>query len=356
MAHISNHIKTVLLSLLVVTLMAFICDRTYADQAGPVGTVVAVRGNVQAINKAGESRKLKAKGPLYLEDTIKTGPRGRLQIMFTDKTIVSLGGKSEMKIAEYAWDKEKKDGKITTKVKEGAFRVMGGLISKAAPKKFKTETPAATIGIRGSMYAGKVTGEQLSVVFEGGKGITLQNATGMEVITIPGYGSHMRSWNAPISKPAKFTTQDIMNLNKEFMSSRERKSIKDAQKQNVATQRPVTFSSQDITNLRENTLKDIAPEAATDRRQEVAGEQELLATKLTEAARENPAAASAILREAVMSNKMNTREALNAVLLGMRNPDKNTFDSLINAAIELGLTAEGAKEVADVLKARGGCR
>jgi len=109
--------------------------------------------------------------------------------MFKDNTIISLGSDSELKIAEYEWDQEKLKGKITTEVKEGAFRIMGGLISKEAPDKFKTKTAAAVIGIRGSMYAGSVNNGKLAVVFEGGRGITLQNSTGVVLITRPGFGS-----------------------------------------------------------------------------------------------------------------------------------------------------------------------
>ncbi|MDH3394177.1 MAG: hypothetical protein OEL66_09220, partial [Desulfobulbaceae bacterium] len=45
----------------------------------PVATAVALRGDVVVKNADGKSRKLAAKDSLYLQDTISTGPRGRLQ-------------------------------------------------------------------------------------------------------------------------------------------------------------------------------------------------------------------------------------------------------------------------------------
>ena len=183
-----------------------------AEVSQQVGFVIALRGKVQAVDSAGNTRILVVKDHFYIEDTIKTGKRSRLQLMFKDNTIISLGSDSELKIAEYEWNQKKLKGKITTEVKEGAFRIMGGLISKESPDKFKTKTAAAVIGIRGSMYAGTVRNGKLSVVFEGGRGISLQNSTGVVLITRPGYGSHVKGWNTVIKPPAKFTTRDLMKI------------------------------------------------------------------------------------------------------------------------------------------------
>jgi len=190
----------------------FIPDIVVAESLQQAGFVIALRGKVQAIDTAGESRTLAIKDHFYVGDTLKTGKRSRLQLMFKDDTIISLASDSELKIAAYGWNPEKSDGKILTEVKEGAFRIMGGLISKEAPDKFKTKTPAAVIGIRGSMYAGTVRSGKLSVVFEGGRGISLQNGAGQVLITRPGYGSHVKGWNKAIKSPKRFTPRDLMKI------------------------------------------------------------------------------------------------------------------------------------------------
>ncbi len=180
-----------------------------------VATVVALRGTVVAQNKSGASRNLTLKCPIFQEDVLKTGPNGQLQIMFTDSTIISVGRGSEMKIAEYRWQPDQKDGALKTQVKEGAFRVMGGAIAKEAPQNFKTQTPTATIGIRGSMYTFLATKDSLSVVFQGGRGIEVFNEMGKVTITAPGFGTRV-VLNAAPAKPSKFTEQDIKNLNSQL--------------------------------------------------------------------------------------------------------------------------------------------
>ena len=104
-----------------------------AQNEDPVALVVAVRGTAEAVDNRGNARGLVMKSPVYRSDTIRTGPQGRIQVLFTDNTIVSLGRASEMVLVEHVWDAEDKRGAMKTQVKEGVFRIMGGAIAKEAP-------------------------------------------------------------------------------------------------------------------------------------------------------------------------------------------------------------------------------
>ena len=143
-----------------------------------IGSVVSVRGEVVALGTGGAKRDLAFKSPIYRMDTIKTGERGRVQLTFKDNSVVSLGRQTEMTIEQYEYNPAQNQGAMVTNVKEGIFRVMGGAITKIAPGNFKTETPTATIGIRGSFYAGRLVQLKLEVVFLGGRGITVSNKAG----------------------------------------------------------------------------------------------------------------------------------------------------------------------------------
>ncbi|NJC87357.1 MAG: hypothetical protein FIB02_02320 [Desulfuromonas sp.] len=177
----------------------------------PAGSVVAARGTVEASDAGGAVRPLKIKSEIYAPDTVRTGKDGRTQLIFSDNTLVSLGVSSVLQVAEYQWNAEQKSGAMKTRVEEGTFRVLGGLITKTAPKNFTTETPAATIGIRGSMYAGKVTGGETIVVFLGGKGIVVFNPKGRVEITRPGYGVRVRLGEAP-GDPVPFSIEELAQL------------------------------------------------------------------------------------------------------------------------------------------------
>lgn len=200
-----------LLALLVI--VGILATYAPAQALTQVATVVASRGQVQAIDPAGAPRTLALKAAIYEQDTLQTGNNGQLQILFTDNSLINLGRQSEMKIAEYRWPADQKDGALKTKIKEGTFRVMGGALATSTPQNFTTETATATIGIRGSMYAGKTSAESLSVVFQGGKGIEITNALGMVVIDKPGFGTRVELDNPP-QPPVKFSQQDLQEINK----------------------------------------------------------------------------------------------------------------------------------------------
>jgi len=178
----------------------------------PIGSVVALRGMVTAVNAAGRPRRLAIQSEIYLSDTIKTGRRGRVQMMFDDNTLISLGTNTDMQIAGYQWDPDKKTGAMKTRVQEGVFRIMGGAITQVAPDNFKTETPAGTIGIRGSMYAGKVSGSALRLLFQGGKGIYVSNRAGTVNIDRPGFGTFVAGPSSPPAKPTRMTGEVLTQL------------------------------------------------------------------------------------------------------------------------------------------------
>src|SRR5690606_36590159 len=152
---------------------------------------------------------LSIQSPIHLQDTIRTGSRGRVQIMFSDNTIFSLGRDSEMKVSEYEWDPKQSTGAMKTEVKEGAFRVLGGAITKSSPEKFTTETPGATIGIRGSMCAGSFRNGALVVDFQSGTGIYVVNPLGSVDIRKPGFGTGVRGPGEAPETPERLSPEDV---------------------------------------------------------------------------------------------------------------------------------------------------
>ncbi len=182
----------------------------------PVGMCVAVRGDAWLLAEDGSERIMEIKGAVYLGDTIRTGRSGRMQVMFNDSTIISLGRQSEVVIRDYFWEAGNAQSAMRTEVKEGVFRIMGGAITRDAPQNFVTETPAATIGIRGSMYAGRVRDGALMVVFHGGKGIFVQNSAGQVEIDQPGFGTQIDKLGAAPRAPKRMSAKEMGQLNSEL--------------------------------------------------------------------------------------------------------------------------------------------
>lgn len=164
-----------------IAFILFILSSTIVfSQTESVAMIAVTRGDVTLIraSNSGEMRTLKAKDKLFIKDQIQTGARGRVQIIFTDGSIVRLGKKAKMTIDKYSYSNQNKTGNFLISIKEGSFRVMGGNITKFSPENFKTETPTATIGVRGSMYAGRTSKSRTEIVFLGGKGVFMRNKRG----------------------------------------------------------------------------------------------------------------------------------------------------------------------------------
>lgn len=118
--------------------------------ANNIATITAITGKSNILRS---SKKITATLGLKLQenDTILTGENAKLQIIFTDETIISIGKNSNFSIKEYLFE----DGEAPIArfgMLSGAMRTITGKIGKIAPQKFSVTTKTATIGIRGTNF------------------------------------------------------------------------------------------------------------------------------------------------------------------------------------------------------------
>jgi hypothetical protein len=185
------------------------CGYAAAEQQSPAGYISATRGEVYAIDSQGVIRDLKVKDPVALDDFIVTEEKGRVKIVFQDTTIVTLGENSRIQLNDYSWSKNRNQGKFKITVNEGLFRIIGGKITRTNPESFIARTPAASIGIRGSSYAGSVSGKGLAVFLLGGRGIDVSNNKGSVALLQPGMGTSVASADVAPETPRHFNAAEI---------------------------------------------------------------------------------------------------------------------------------------------------
>lgn len=195
--------------LLFLGLLLACCGYAAAERQAPAGYISATRGEVFAIDSQGVIRDLKVKDPVALDDFIVTEEKGRVKIVFQDNTIVTLGENSRIQLNDYSWSKKQNKGKFKITVNEGLFRIIGGKITKTNPESFIARTPAASIGIRGSSYAGSVSGKGLAVFLLGGKGIDVSNSKGSVALLQPGMGTSVASADIAPEAPRHFNAAEI---------------------------------------------------------------------------------------------------------------------------------------------------
>ncbi len=136
--------KTIKILILTIILA---CGNLFANA---VATITALKGEAN-IQRAGESILATLGAKLQEKDTIITKDNTKLQIIFKDDTIISIGKNSNFSIKEYMFE-DNKEPVARFKMLKGAMRTITGRIGKIAPQKFSVATKTATIGIRGTNF------------------------------------------------------------------------------------------------------------------------------------------------------------------------------------------------------------
>jgi len=117
-----------------------------------VAIVSAFNGKAEII-RDGKVIDVKIGQKLENQDKIKTYNNTKLQLMFKDETIITIGKNAQFSILDYLYD-EKNTKKVNAKFNfaKGFFRTVTGKIGKINPKKFNIKIKTASIGIRGTRF------------------------------------------------------------------------------------------------------------------------------------------------------------------------------------------------------------
>ena len=184
-----------------------------------VGRVAIQQGTTTALRENGDSINLSIGNPIYEKDTLLTGSDGKLQIFFIDKSILTIGPSSRIVIDKFIFDPQTSFGQFIGTSTKGTFRMITGAISHRFPDKVKIQTPVATIGIRGCLFAWCLEndGQSLTLLYLGGRqgkevGIYAENTYGVTELTEPEYGLEVQSPEVAPSPPIEFDLPSIRNL------------------------------------------------------------------------------------------------------------------------------------------------
>jgi hypothetical protein len=135
--------------------------------AEQIGQVIALDGAAALHSPVGEIRDAELASPIYLQDRVVTHTESKVQIMFLDDSIISIGQNSEMTIDEYVYSPERaEESKSKLSFLKGMFRVITAKITDINPDKFEVKSNMSTIGIRGCELAFDIreTQEEIQIV------------------------------------------------------------------------------------------------------------------------------------------------------------------------------------------------
>jgi len=113
--------------------------------------VKTVSGRV-TIARDGNTRDAESGTRLHADDRVVAAPGATAAIVFTDGTMVTLGGGADIHVVDYVFEPKAGKYAFSLYMRKGSAIYESGKIGKLAPESVKLETPKATVAVRGTRF------------------------------------------------------------------------------------------------------------------------------------------------------------------------------------------------------------
>ena len=175
---------TVFLAATLCALVATEAAVTSAEAAQRIGVASAVSNRVTGAI-GGKTKRLRAGDAVVQNEVVRTRAKSTAQFLFRDETALTPGPGSRVKLDRFVYDPDRRIGKIVINATKGAFRFVSGA---ARSSSYRIKTPAATIGVRGTVFDWFIdNGGNLIVVLVRGAVDVCPNRRRCIAITRPGH-------------------------------------------------------------------------------------------------------------------------------------------------------------------------
>jgi len=178
-----------------------------------IAKVVALKGEA-TILREGKNISLTRESVILKHDEIKTNKNTKVQLLFKDNTIVSIGQDSSFQIFNYLFDEKNKKFEAKFSMLKGTFRTITGKIGKIAPKKFNLKTKSASIGIRGTQVVMNISNTQEQIFCTEGKILISKNDSNITSLVNAGEFVSFKSNEKLKFNVRKIKQSDIKKINK----------------------------------------------------------------------------------------------------------------------------------------------
>lgn len=193
-----------------VTLLAILIS-AFANFAGaePVAKAILITPSVTAQPVTGAATLLQRGNDINLQDTISTSQDARAILRFTEGTVLTLGGNTNMQVNEFTSTTDNK--RANFEFIKGAFRMVTGTITKTLKPDFTVHTPIGSIGVRGTDFLGGNLSDDNSidvVLLESEHTVEVSSEFGKVTLTQVGEGTTLLPNKPPLS-PRKWSQEKL---------------------------------------------------------------------------------------------------------------------------------------------------
>ena len=120
-------------------LFALLATTSHAQEA--IGKATSVRPQAEG-SHAGP---LSGGSNIYSKETVRTGDSGQADLQFHDRSNLTVGPKSSVRLDKFVYDPNKSGGAVAIQATRGTFRFVTG----SQGGSYQIKSPYGTLGIRG---------------------------------------------------------------------------------------------------------------------------------------------------------------------------------------------------------------
>jgi hypothetical protein len=121
----------------------FVLSPTASHGQEAIGRATSVRPQDEGSH--GGTRMLSGGADVYSRETVRTGDSGQADLQFHDKSNLTVGPKSSVRLDKFVYDPNKTTGNVAIQATRGTFRFVTG----SQGGSYQIKSPYGTLGIRG---------------------------------------------------------------------------------------------------------------------------------------------------------------------------------------------------------------
>ena len=233
--------KKILLLLLTFNLLLF----------ANVAKIVAMNGEATVL-RDNNTITLAVGNELLKDDVIQTKNNTKIQIIFKDETIVTIGKNSEFKINDYIFDEANQQYNANLGLVQGTFRTITGKIGKVAPEKFKLNSKSSSIGIRGTQILSNVQIQGDTIFCTEGEIEIVSQLTGETITLQAGQFVQIREGEPAVVQEFDAQTINTTDTNTKFLNDEEKEEALENFGVTINQVDPIAVETQEETNNQDN--------------------------------------------------------------------------------------------------------
>jgi ferric-dicitrate binding protein FerR (iron transport regulator) len=124
--------------------------------AEPRSSTIGVAASITPSAERGVGTVFQTLAPgseLHASETVRTGDAGKADLVFIDRTNLTVGPTSEVVLDKFVYDPVGNNGKVVVQTTRGAFRFVTGTQDHSA---YQINTPYGSLGVRGTEFTCEV--------------------------------------------------------------------------------------------------------------------------------------------------------------------------------------------------------